>query len=116
MCCYLYFRYREINDKIITAFRYLVKKHKDASVLFAKARATEEIDLINKKLKFASKILNFFVDSNIEDNIPFGYVREKVFSLISKDDMHLVSEFFDKNKIDVIELDLPLYFQTPVIT
>lgn len=103
LCCYLYFRYREINDKIITAFRYLVKKHKDASVLFAKARATEEIDLINKKLKFASKIFNFFVDSNIEDSIPFGYVREKVFSLISKDDMHLVSEFFDKNKIDVIE-------------
>ncbi|EEQ9177659.1 DUF4158 domain-containing protein, partial [Escherichia coli] len=98
LCCYLYFRYREINDKIITAFRYLVKKHKDASVLFAKARATEEIDLINKKLKFASKIFNFFVDSNIEDSIPFGYVREKVFSLISKDDMHLVSEFFDKNK------------------
>ncbi|WP_261791541.1 DUF4158 domain-containing protein [Candidatus Erwinia dacicola] len=26
LCCYLYFRYREINDKIITAFRYLVKK------------------------------------------------------------------------------------------
>ncbi|MCU7292732.1 Tn3 family transposase, partial [Escherichia albertii] len=40
LCCYLYFRYREINDKIITVFRYLVKKHKDASVLFAKARAT----------------------------------------------------------------------------
>ena len=36
LCCYLYFRYREINDKIITAFRYLVKKHKDASVLSAK--------------------------------------------------------------------------------
>lgn len=48
LCCYLYFRYREINDKIITAFRYLVKKHKDASVLSAKARATEEIDLIKK--------------------------------------------------------------------
>lgn len=103
LCCYLYFRYREINDKIITAFRYLVKKHKDASVLSAKARATEEIDLINKKLKFASKVFNFFIDGSIDDSIPFGDVRKKVFSLISKDDMHLVSEFFDKNKIDVIE-------------
>jgi TnpA family transposase len=103
LCCYLYFRYREINDKIITAFRYLVKKHKDASVLSAKARATEEIDLINKKLKFASEVFNFFIDGSIDDSIPFGDVRKKVFALISKDDMHLVSEFFDKNKIDVIE-------------
>ncbi|HAK5802690.1 TPA: Tn3 family transposase [Salmonella enterica] len=103
LCCYLYFRYREINDKIITAFRYLVKKHKDASVLSAKARATEEIDLINKKLKFASDIFNIFIDGSIDDSVPFGDVRKKVFSLISKEDMHLVSEFFDKNKIDVIE-------------
>ncbi|WP_258191663.1 DUF4158 domain-containing protein [Shewanella morhuae] len=103
LCCYLYFRYREINDKIITAFRYLVKKHKDASVLLAKARATEEIDLINKKLKFASEVFNLFIDGSIDDNIPFGDVRKKVFALISKDDIHLVSKFFDKNKIDVIE-------------
>ncbi|HCC5806124.1 TPA: Tn3 family transposase [Escherichia coli] len=103
LCCYLYFRYREINDKIITAFRYLVKKHKDASVLSAKARATEEIDLINKKLKIASEVFNFFIDGSVDDSIPFGDVRKKVFALISKDDMHLVSKFFDKNKIDVIE-------------
>lgn len=76
LCCYLYFRYREINDKIITAFRYLVKKHKDASVLSAKARATEEIDLI-KKIKFASEVFNFFIDGSIDDNIPFGDVRKK---------------------------------------
>lgn len=103
LCCYLYFRYREINDKIITAFRYLVKKHKDASVISAKARATEEIDLINKKIKFASDIFNVFIDGSIDDNVPFGDVRKKVFSVISREDMHLVSKFFDKNKIDVIE-------------
>jgi TnpA family transposase len=103
LSCYLYFRYREINDKIITAFRYLVKKHKDASVISAKAQATEEIDLINKKLKFASEVFNFFIDGSIDDSIPFGDIRKKVFAVISKDDMHLVSKFFDKNKIDVIE-------------
>lgn len=103
LSCYLYFRYREINDKIITAFRYLVKKHKDASVVSAKAQATEEIDLINKKLKFASEVFNFFIDGSIDDSIPFGDISKKVFAVISKDDMHLVSKFFDKNKIDIIE-------------
>lgn len=57
LCCYLYFRYREINDKIITAFRYLVKKHKDASVFSTKARAIEEIDLMNKKLNLRVRCL-----------------------------------------------------------
>ncbi|OFC63536.1 hypothetical protein [Candidatus Erwinia dacicola] len=48
-------------------------------------------------------MFNFFIDGSIDDNIPFGEIRQKVFLLISKDDMHLVSEFFDKNEIDVIE-------------
>lgn len=64
---------------------------------------TEEIDLINKKIKFASDIFNVFIDGSIDDNIPFGDVRKKVFSVISREDIHLVSKFFDKNKIDVIE-------------
>ncbi|MFW5393148.1 Tn3 family transposase [Yersinia sp. 2544 StPb PI] len=103
LCCYFYFRYREINDKIITSFRYLIKKHKDASVVSARNRSTDEVDLINKKLKFASSIFNFFIDDTFDDNTLFGDVRKKVFSVISKEDMHLVSKFFDKKSIDVIE-------------
>lgn len=103
LCCYLYFRYREINDKIITAFRYLIKKHSEASVLSAKSRITEEIDLVNKKLKFASDVFNCFIDKSLADSITFGEVRKKVFSLISEDDLQLVSEFFDKKKIDAEE-------------
>lgn len=103
LCCYLYFRYREINDKIITAFRYLIKKHSEASVLSAKNRITEEIDLVNKKMKFASDIFNCFIDKNLEDTIPFGEVRKKVFSLIPEGDLQLVSQFFDKKKIDAAE-------------
>nr|WP_260679883.1 hypothetical protein [Serratia liquefaciens] len=67
LCCNLYFRYREINDKIITAFRYLIKKHSEASVLSAKSSITEEIDLVNKKLKFASDVFNCFIDKSLED-------------------------------------------------
>lgn len=103
LCCYLYFRYREINDKIITAFRYLIKKHSEASVLSAKQRVTEEIDLVNKKIKFASDVFNCFIDKSLEDSIPFGEVRKKVFSFISEDDLCLVSQFFDKKKIDATE-------------
>lgn len=103
LCCYLYFRYREINDKIITAFRYLIKKHSEASVLSAKNRITEEIDLVNKKMKFASDIFNCFIDKSLEDTIPFGEVRKKVFSLIPEGDLQLVSQFFDKKKIDAAE-------------
>ncbi|ECG1390739.1 TPA_asm: Tn3 family transposase [Salmonella enterica subsp. houtenae serovar 45:g,z51:-] len=103
LCCYLYFRYRDINDKIITAFRYLLKKHSEASVLSAKQRVTEEIDLVNKKMKFASDVFNCFIDKSLEDTIPFGEVRKKVFSLIPEDDLCLVSQFFDKKQIDATE-------------
>ncbi|CNI60456.1 Tn3 family transposase [Yersinia pekkanenii] len=103
LCCYLYFRYREINDKIITAFRYLIRKHSEASVLSAKQRVTEEIELVNKKMKFASDVFNCFIDESLEDTIPFGEVRKKIFSLIPKDDLYLVSQFFDKKSIDSTE-------------
>ncbi|MCW6556846.1 Tn3 family transposase [Yersinia ruckeri] len=103
LCCYLYFRYREINDKTITAFRYLIKKHSEASSISARQRITEEVDLINKKLKFAGSVFNHFIDESIDDKTPFGDIRKKVFSVIPRKDMYLVSQFFDKNNIDKIE-------------
>lgn len=103
LCCYLYFRYREINDKIITSFRYLIRKHYETSVFSAKKRLTDEIDLINKKMKFASDVFNCFIDKSLEDSTPFGEIRKKVFSLIPERDLYLVSQFFDKKQMDVTE-------------
>lgn len=99
LCCYLYFRYREINDKIITAFRYLIKKHSEASVLSAKNRITEEIDLVNKKMKFASDIFNCFIDKNLEDTIPFGEVRKRYSLLYLKVICSLLVNFLTRKKL-----------------
>jgi hypothetical protein len=54
-------------------------------------------------MKFASDIFNCFIDKILEDTIPFGEVRKKVFSLIPEGDLQLVSKFFDKKKIDAAE-------------
>ena len=43
LICYLFFRYRENNDKLVTAFSYLVNKYSLAAKAFAQQKVAEEL-------------------------------------------------------------------------
>jgi len=105
LACYLYFRYRETNDKLVVAFSYLTRKHSEASKRFAKQRIADELEVIRKKLKYAGNILNYFVDDELSDVTSFGNVREKAFSLISKDEIRMISKHLNENDFDLIEYE-----------
>lgn len=100
LVCYLFFRYRETNDKLVTAFTYLVRKHDEASKTAAKQRIADEIELIRDKLKYAGNILGYFVDDKITDSTAFGEIRKEAFKLIPKNDIEMISQHLDDNDFD----------------
>lgn len=102
LVCYLYFRYRDTNDKLITSFCYLVRKHNEAAKASAKQRVSEEIEVVRKKLKCAGNILKFFVDDDISDKTEFGDIRQDAFAVISKDELQLISKHLTENDFDLI--------------
>ncbi|CAM3486255.1 transposase (plasmid) [Xenorhabdus nematophila ATCC 19061] len=101
LTCYLYFRYRETNDKLVIAFCYLTRKYHEAAKAFAKQKIADELELVREKLKYAGDILHYFVDENVSDVVEFGEIRQQAFSLISKEEIHAISQHLGKNDFDL---------------
>lgn len=102
LICYLFFRYRESNDKLVTAFSYLVNKHDEAAKCYAQQSVAQELEVVRTKLKDAGNILRLFVDESLDDSIPFGSVRQKAFSLIESEDIKRLSQHFHQKDFDLI--------------
>ena len=100
MACYLFFRYQETNDKLVTAFKNLARKQREAATVAAKQRIAEELEVIREKLKHAGNILRFFVDDTVSDQTEFGDIRQDAFELIPKDEIQLISQYLNKNNFD----------------
>lgn len=100
LVCYLFFRYQETNDKLVTAFLYVTRKQREAASALAKLRIAEELEIIREKLMHAGNILHLFVDENVSDNTQFGDIRQNAFAMMSKDEIQLISQHLNKNSFD----------------
>ena len=105
VACYLFFRYRETNDKLVTAFQYLVRKQNEAAKASAKQSVADELEIIRDKLKYAGNILHFFVDEKVSDSTTFGDIRKQAFSIISKDEISMISQHLDETDFDIAQYE-----------
>ena len=85
--CYAWQRYQQINDNLITAFIYHVKKYKDKLKFEAKAEFGKHSASRHKILDNMKELIKLYVDDNLADDIYFGEVRKKVFSIVSKEEI-----------------------------
>jgi TnpA family transposase len=100
LVCYLYFRYRETNDNLVSAFMFLVRKLSESAKSYAKQRVVEDIDIIRTKLKSAGSLLKYFIDVDMDDDLSFGEVRKKAFKLLPAESIRLLSNHLDNNDFD----------------
>ncbi len=105
LSCYLYFRYRESNDNLVSAFIYLVRKLSESATRYAKQKIAEDIEVVRKKLKLAGNLLGYYVDAEIGNEVSFGEIRKKAFKLISEDNIRLLSDHFDKKEFDPLQYE-----------
>lgn len=101
LSCYLFFRYREINDRLVTAFCHLVSKSYDAAKVHAQQSVAKDIEVIREKLKYAGNVLNLFVDESVADAVPFGEIRQKAFSIIEESDLTKISKHLGDKDLDL---------------
>ncbi|MCP4988990.1 MAG: DUF4158 domain-containing protein [Colwellia sp.] len=97
---YLFFRYRETNDNLVSAFIYLMRKLTESAKGYAKQRIVEDVNVVRTKLKSAGSLLKYFIDADMGDDLSFGDVRKKAFELIPADSIKLLSDHLDNNDFD----------------
>jgi len=100
LVCYLFFRYRETNDNLVSAFIYMIRKLTESAKGYAKQRILEDVTIVRTKLKSAGSLLKYFIDTDMDDNLSFGDVRKKAFKLIPADSIKLLSDHLDNNDFD----------------
>ena len=99
--CFIRYRYRQINDNLINAFIYHVRKLTQEASMYAKAKVFEENEAISDKMKQAGTLLKLFIDENIDDNTPFKTVREHAFTILPKKDIPKITDQLANAKWDV---------------
>lgn len=102
LICFVFFRYRENNDKLVTAFRYLVNTHNQAAKSYAQQKISQDLETVRNRLQDAGRLLNLFIDDNLDDSMSFGDVRQTAFSVINSDDIRKITQHLNKQDFDVV--------------
>jgi TnpA family transposase len=99
--CFIHVRYRIINDHLMKAFLYRVDKYINEAKLAVKEKVYRSKISYGKKLEKAGELLNLFInEKDLSDNTPFKDVREKVFSIIKKEELAILVSSLTEERID----------------
>lgn len=104
LLCFVNYRYREINDTIVDAFRYYVRLFEDEAQQAAQEFLYRYRLDVNEQMRKVPMILSLFVDDTIDDAIPFAHVKEKVLNLLDAEKIHLLSNYIEDKTVDPAEM------------
>jgi len=100
LLCFVYHRFQRINDNLVNAFIYHVRKFGNSARLIARSDVYELKIQGNLQLEKAGKVLNLFVDDRIPDETTFGEVKKRAFNILEKDKFTLVVRYISKAEFD----------------
>ncbi|HTS44535.1 MAG TPA: Tn3 family transposase [Puia sp.] len=93
LLCFISYRYQKVSDNLVNTFIYHVNKLNEEAEENAKEQMASEKLAGNKNLKNAGKILSFFTDDTIPDDTLFGKIKERAFTILSKEQFTVVSRY-----------------------
>ncbi|MCC8373128.1 hypothetical protein CKY10_10370 [Photorhabdus sp. HUG-39] len=100
LLCYTYHRTHVINDNLVEAFIGHVRQYEEAAKLFAKDMVYKRKSQANEDIKATGKILGFFLNPDITDNVSFGEIRAKAFQVLNREKMEIVTLFIGSSGFD----------------
>ena len=105
LLCFIYQRYQRLNDNLVNAFIYHVRKYKDAAKLAMRTGVYELKVEGNRNLDHTGQVLELFVDDEIPDKTAFGEVRRVAFGILPRETFPVVRAFISKVGFDHGELE-----------
>lgn len=102
LLCYLHYRYRSINDILVEAFKYYVRKYESQAKSIVKEYFYKYHLDANAQLSKVPQILALFINNEVDGNTPFFVVRKMVLDMLDKEKILLLTDFINKNRVDEI--------------
>lgn len=108
LLCYAWKRYQQISDNLINAFCYHFKRIEDKARELSNARFAQHVMSQHEEFITMRRLAQLYVDDTLSDEVSFGLVRQKAFSILSRDE--LVNKVSNLGKKPAQEVDF--YWQT----
>ncbi len=90
LLCYVFYRFQKINDNLVNSFIYHVNNYKKQAKEAAKEMVYKHKVEGNSCFKKVWEIMDLFMDDSLPDSMPFGEVRPKAFSIVTKEQFPLL--------------------------
>lgn len=105
LLCFIQNRYQKINDNLINALIFQVRKGIDASKAAAKEKILHWQLENNESIHHVSQILGLFLDEGIADDVTFGEVKQRAFKILERDKFQQVSQYIKNQSFNDISFE-----------
>jgi len=108
LLCFLLQRYQKINDNLINALIYHVRKVSttakecmEQQVLAFKQEGNESAERIGQ-------ILSMFLDESISDSVSFGEIKRRAFDILQRDQFQRAAQYVGSQAFDTVTIEWEL--------
>ena len=89
LLCYVFKRYRQINDNLVDAFSFWLRNLENEVKEKAKSHLIENVEKSDQKV---GRLLLMYVDDNLSDTLTLGAARQHAFEILPKDTIRSIGE------------------------
>lgn len=105
LLCFLVHRYQRINDNLVEAFIYHVRKVSTAAKLGMQERVVALQTEGHEGVRHVGKILGFFFDERISDSMSFGEIKRRAFVILEREKLRRVAQFIGEQSFDTTAIE-----------
>ena len=82
--CYVWQRFRQVSDNLVDSFCYHQRQAKEQVKVFKGIATAEEAIKQKANINNLKQLVELYVDDNLVDDLQFGTVRKKAFTILDK--------------------------------
>jgi len=105
LLCFLGQRYRQINDNLVNALIYQVRKVNTATKECMEQKVLAFQQEGNESVERIGQILNMFLDGSIADSVPFGEVKRRAFGILERDKFTQATQYIGAHAFDTVAIE-----------
>jgi len=93
LLCFVYHRYQQAHDNLISSLIYQVRHFLAAAKEASRECLIDHRMKANENLQKAGRILEFFTNDTISEDAPFYQVKQQAFAILERDKMQETAEY-----------------------
>jgi hypothetical protein len=105
LLCFLGQRYRQINDNLVNALIYQVRKVNTTAKECMEQKVLSLQQEGNESVERIGQILNMFLDGSIADSVPFGEVKRRAFGILERDKFTQATQYIGAHAFDTVAIE-----------